>query len=179
MVARIQFGCGSNQLQGWHNFDRDHDITQPLRCQDSCVDYVFAEHVLEHVTMQQAINFLRECYRILKPHGIVRIAVPSIERIFQYGNDADYIAFCDKWAHPSCRGTLRGPLDAIVYSHGHQMIWSAGTLKPILYLVGFDQVRECRPGQSTDPQLCNLEGHGRVIGERFNDIETIVVEGDK
>ncbi len=48
---------------------------------DNTFDYVYMSHLLEHLYPQGAIFCLREVYRVLKPGGIVRIAVPDLDRM--------------------------------------------------------------------------------------------------
>jgi len=52
-------------------------------------------------------------------------------------------------------------------------------MKATLESVGFTEVREFRPGESDDAVLQGIEGHGKVIGERWNQVETFVVEATK
>lgn len=40
---------------------------------------VYCSHVLEHFTRPAAPIFLRECHRVLRPGGIVRVVVPDLE----------------------------------------------------------------------------------------------------
>lgn len=170
--VKINLGCGSNRLAGWDNHDADINIVKRLPWPDAHADFIFAEHVVEHVTQYQAIAFLRECRRVIKPGGVLRIAVPSIESIWKRG-DPEYFAFVKKWA-PSL--DLRGAMHAILHAHGHQAAWTESLLQALLFFAGFDRVTSCEIGCSSHPALKGVEGHGRVIGERMNRIETVVCE---
>jgi hypothetical protein len=70
-------------------------------------------------------------------------------------------------------------MSAIIYAHGHECAWNAQLMKDTLYFSGFDDVRECQPGQSEDPALVGVEGHGKVIGDKFNRIESCTHEARK
>ncbi|RWF44291.1 MAG: methyltransferase domain-containing protein [Mesorhizobium sp.] len=174
-TIKLNFGCGENRITGWCNYDEEVDITQPLPFEDDHADFIFAEHVVEHVDYRQALAFFAECRRVLKPGGIIRIAVPSLENIWKRG-DQDYFNFVRKWAPSADR---RGAMDAIINAHGHQAIWTQGLLEACLFYAGFEDIEACEPGNSSHADLVAVEGHGRVIGERFNWIETAVVEGTK
>lgn len=50
---------------------------------DNSVDYVFSSHVLEHLPRAVARSFARECHRVLKPEGVVRICVPDLDLVVQ------------------------------------------------------------------------------------------------
>jgi predicted SAM-dependent methyltransferase len=67
------------------------DIRKPLPFPDNSVDAIFTEHVLEHVKFLDGINFLKECYRILKPSGSIRTVMPTITSILnsKYYNDLE------------------------------------------------------------------------------------------
>lgn len=175
MIA-INLGCGRNHIEGWKNYDADVDITKPLPFHDQQADFVLAEHVVEHVGYYEAVAFFRECFRILKPDGVLRIAVPSIERVMQHGNDEYFKFVAKKWAPTPDR---RGAMHAMLHAHGHRAPWTEGLLLASVYFAGFDKVRTASPGMSKHPELRGVEGHGRVIGDEFNEIETVIVEGTK
>ena len=57
------------------------NLARPFPFKDNTVDYVFSSHVLEHLPRPVAENFARECYRVLKPEGVTRVAVPDLDLI--------------------------------------------------------------------------------------------------
>lgn len=170
--VRLNFGCGTNKLDGWRNFDADVDITKRLPFGGASADLIFAEHVVEHVGYYQALDFFKECRRVLRPGGVVRITVPSIENLWKRG-EQDYFDFARKWA-PSA--DLRGAMHAILFRHGHKAAWTQSLLEASLIYVGFDTVKSFDPGQSGRDELRGVEGHGKVIGDRFNWVESVACE---
>jgi hypothetical protein len=102
--------------------------------------------------------------------------VPSLEQIAKC-EDADYYKFTTKWQ--PLGATQRGAMHAIIYAHGHETAWNAQLMRDTLFFVGFDDVRQCQPGWSEDVVLQHVEGHGNVIGEHFNAIESCTHEGRK
>lgn len=174
-LVKLNLGCGTNKLDGWQNFDAEIDIARPLPFADASADRIFAEHVVEHVDYRQALAFFAECRRVLKPGGVIRIAVPSLENIWKRGNQ-EYFNFARKWAPSADR---RGAMHAIINAHGHKAIWTQGLLEACLFYAGFEDITACEPGKSGHADLVGVEGHGWVIGELFNWIETAVAEGRK
>lgn len=170
----LNLGCGGNILPApWHNFDLDLDIRKPLPFNDATVDLIFAEHVVEHVTPAEAWRFFRECRRVLRPQGVLRVAVPSIERVFER-SDREYLA----WMHGAGFGapTKEAAVENQIVNHGHQAIWSAPLLLCCFDALGFARAAQVGVAWSEHAPLRDIHGHGRVIGERNNEIETIVVE---
>jgi hypothetical protein len=85
----LNLGCGGNFHGDWINLDASPvspeviacDITGGLPFDDASFDAVYGSHVLEHLEPEVALGVLRDCHRILKPGGILRIAVPDLEAI--------------------------------------------------------------------------------------------------
>lgn len=61
-----------------------HDLRNPIPLIDDCVDRILTEDFLEHLKLKEIRSLLSECYRILKPKGMMRIGVPD------YNNPKDY-----------------------------------------------------------------------------------------
>jgi len=169
---RLNLGCGTNKLPGWENHDADVDISKRLPWPGGSADFIFIEHCVEHVDYYAAIEFFRECSRVLTPGGVLRVVVPSVEKVAKC-EDADYHKLAAKWG---CSPDRRGAVDAILNRHGHKTAWTASLMAATLPFCGFGEVRECRVHQSERPELQNVEGHHRVIGEKYNEIESIVFE---
>lgn len=85
----LNVGCGRRYHGGWINLDLDstdpsvieHDATDGLPFGDNHFDAVYHSHVLEHIEPSQGESLIAECYRVLKPGGVLRIVVPDLERI--------------------------------------------------------------------------------------------------
>jgi len=173
---KLNLGCGSNHLDGWSNHDADMDITLPLPVAVNTVEAIFCEHCCEHCTPQQVWNFFEECLRVLKPGGVVRIAVPSVEKIAKHSSPAYEQAYFSRGFADS--PTRKGVVKGIIFNHGHQSTWSTGVLIAYLESVGFRDVVPVEVDASNHG-LERVNGHGHVIGDDFNRLETIVVEAVK
>ena len=175
-TVKIQFGCGANHLEGWRNHDQDVDIRKPLPYSTHSADFVFAEHVMEHITPGEALKFLEECRRILKPGGVLRVCVPGIDRVF-YGRSKHYDQVIEalglgKAGHlNSCR--------AVILEHGHLGLYTRELLKIVLSIAGFSQVIECSPRMSEHIELNGIDSHCKTVGNEANDFETIICEATK
>jgi predicted SAM-dependent methyltransferase len=85
----LNLGCGGRFHPAWTNIDfvsRDrtviaHNLNQGIPFADATFDVVYHSHVLEHFSKTVANNFLQECYRVLRPQGVLRVAVPDLEQI--------------------------------------------------------------------------------------------------
>jgi predicted SAM-dependent methyltransferase len=176
ILIKLNLGCGTNKLAGWENRDADVDITKKLPWPDGSVSHVNIEHCVEHVPYKAAIGFFQEAHRVLAPGGVLRVTVPSLEQIAAC-DDADYHRFTTKWQ--KLGPNKRGAMSAIIYAHGHECAWNAQLLRDTLYFAGFDDVLACESGLSEDPALRGVEGHGRVIGDHFNQIESCTFEARK
>lgn len=88
-MKRVNLGCGSRHHPDWINIDiaaRNpqviaHDLSRGIPLADASCDIVYHSHVLEHIRRDDALPFLRECFRVLQPGGILRVVTPDLERI--------------------------------------------------------------------------------------------------
>ena len=47
---------------------------------DNSIEFVYTEHMFEHILPMQCSAFLKEAYRVLKPGGVIRITTPDLEK---------------------------------------------------------------------------------------------------
>jgi predicted SAM-dependent methyltransferase len=59
------------------------DFFQRLPWNDDTADAVYMGEVLEHFTQEDGRRLLAECFRILKPGGVLRLRVPDNARFWQ------------------------------------------------------------------------------------------------
>jgi predicted SAM-dependent methyltransferase len=85
----INLGCGRRLHPAWVNVDIAPQNPAVIRCNlsrgipfaDNSFDVAYHSHLLEHIRRADALPFLRECLRVLRPGGILRVATPDLERI--------------------------------------------------------------------------------------------------
>jgi SAM-dependent methyltransferase len=85
----LNLGCGHRFHPAWENVDiapqspsiRCADVSQGIPFPDQHFDVVYHSHMIEHIRVNDVQRFLRDCRRVLKPGGIMRVATPDLERL--------------------------------------------------------------------------------------------------
>ncbi|MEP7375337.1 MAG: methyltransferase domain-containing protein [Chitinophagaceae bacterium] len=87
----LNLGCGYKYVKAdeWLNADMMSIGDDVVKCnfldgipfETGRFDLVYHSHVLEHFAKADGEKFIAECYRILKPGGVIRIALPNLEVI--------------------------------------------------------------------------------------------------
>lgn len=87
----LNIGCGFtySNLPEWVNMDFiktgeeviAHNLLSGIPFNDDSFELVYHSHVLEHFSKTDGEKLLLECFRVLKPKGVLRIAVPNLENI--------------------------------------------------------------------------------------------------
>lgn len=89
MRKLVNLGCGYRYHPDWTNINFistgegviAHNLKQGIPFPDESFDVVYHSHVLEHFPKSEAEAFIKECYRVLRPQGILRVVVPDLEEI--------------------------------------------------------------------------------------------------
>jgi predicted SAM-dependent methyltransferase len=198
-VRKLQLGTGPNPLPSWLNTDllpdtyREHrnqlvflDATKRFPLDAVTFDYVFSEHQIEHISEPDARLMLKECFRILRPGGRIRLATPNLSAILGLYDDSldeierHYIDWVITTFLPDIRsGNKRCyVINQMFMAYKHRFIYDYETLGALVTDAGFVDVVRREAGESDDPVLQGVEAHGRAIGdEEVNRFETLVVEG--
>lgn len=85
----LNLGCGETHHIKWTNIDFSsrcttvicHNLLKGIPFQDNVFDAVYHSHLLEHFSKTNALFLIKECFRVLKPSGIIRVVVPDLEMI--------------------------------------------------------------------------------------------------
>jgi len=186
-VRKLQLGAHENILPGWLNSDLypqslksiTLDATKRFPFEDHSFDYIFSEHQLEHISCMQGLNMLAECRRVLKPGGMIRIAVPSLDSLLSLFErewtplQKQYAQAVMETCYPEAgTGNACFVMNAAFVHWGHLFMYDQETLRNTLQQAGFTDVICREPGQSPDENLRGLEFR---TGERDR-YETLVVE---
>ncbi len=85
----LNIGCGTRFHPSWTNVDQVStcpsvqacDIRKGLPFPDNYFDACYSSHVLEHLLPRDAHHLIAECFRVLKPQGVIRVVVPDLHDI--------------------------------------------------------------------------------------------------
>jgi predicted SAM-dependent methyltransferase len=155
MKRKLHIGCGSNLLEGWVNTDLEPtssrvtalDATKPFPFETNSFDYVFSEHMIEHINYIEGVNMLSECNRVLKPRGRIRISTPNLQFLIELYRDpqkdihqrysAWAVATFSNWAPTG------GPafvVNNFVRAWGHKFVYDEASLTASLLMTGFFKI---------------------------------------
>lgn len=199
-VQKLHIGCGGNLMSGWLNSDifpdtimtAYLDASQTFPIADNTFDYVYSEHVFEHLNFQAQLNYLKESFRILRPGGKIRIATPDFNFLIHLASnetstvEKEYLEWNFNHFLPAINAELKDNRDLEVYvinnyfrDWGHQLIHNKESLRHLINLTGFENVYELAVSESGDKCLQNIERHAEMITEEFNKLETMIFEAEK
>jgi len=173
-IIRAHIGCGDRRLPGFVNIDLGGaadlrvDVRRGLPFEHGSVHCIFSEHFIEHLTREEAVDFLGECYRVLEPGGCCRIATPDLGTIVEAykedsWRDAEWISrFGCSWIPNRCV-----MLNVSLREWEHMHVFDSEDLITAGRLAGF-ALSENRPiGQSRQDDLRGLEHRADSVVVEF------------
>lgn len=168
-IRKLHMGCGSKILKGWLNCDIESgpiylDARSKLPFTDNTFDYIFFEHFIEHLTLEEGISFLKECFRIQKKGGIIRISTPNLYYIMlTYLDKNPYVKLKEALErHSSAKKnkvTKCQFFNDKMRDWGHQFIYDKDMLIEIITKAGYKDITEYKFGESHHRDLRNIEKH--------------------
>ena len=178
---KINIGCGLSGIGGWHNFDnsptvtlsripllnrllktpawpRDvqrHDVRKGLRFADGSVRYIYSSHTFEHFTRAESLAVAKECFRVLRPEGILRIVVPDLELIAR-----EYLADPSAEAAQTflSRLSLNHSIHDVIHpGSNHSQMFDGKSLVHLVREAGFERVEVSSYRKSAIPEIDQIE----------------------
>jgi predicted SAM-dependent methyltransferase len=139
---KLNIGCGKRNFgKEWIHIDgsnyghiHSHDIMD-LPFESNSVDLIYSSHTLEYFDRDEVVEVLRKWRSVLKPNGILRLAVPNFEMYSKLYSEG-------RITLEHCIGPLYGKWEMTgtqtVY---HRTAYDFVSLKRILEEAGFENVR--------------------------------------
>jgi len=129
------------------------DFTKKFPFPDNCFNGIYCEHVFEHFTQEEGLPFLKECFRVLKPGGSVRIIVPDGEKVIRTYIDDPQALLSHRNVPSSC--AMEAVNSYFRQRYEHHCLYDFELIKYQLELAGGHQVsRESyRKGKASEEML--------------------------
>lgn len=177
---------------GWSGSVVISDLRKPLPFGSNEASAVYASHLLEHLYLDEANALLKECFRVLKPSGILRLVVPDLrnwaleylgEKKFVRANRPEKweILPADRfntrlWFAPPYRSKnlFRRVYDLLTQVQYHKWMYDAESLGYYMKAAGFHNVKEMGLHESRISDIVGVEDPGRVENG-----EGLCMEGEK
>ena len=188
----LQVGGGRHSIKetGWINGDIiNGDIylnaTTTLPFPDNYFDAIFTEQFVEHISIDCMHEFTKECYRVLKPGGVIRHTTPNLPLLFDVYLDKNKKVSREDAINRlvlvhSKDKTLLTPAEFINAKFrwwGHQFIYDYETLALVYDNAGFKHIQEAKFHVSRLRNLSFRERH--FDSEWMKDAYQLTVEAQK
>ena len=189
-IKKLHVGAGNRKIKDWLNTDLGNkkimpvvDVTKKFPFNDNIFDYIFSEHMIEHIKYRDGLKMLNESYRVLKVNGKIRISTPDLQFLIdlylQKNNQiqTDYINWSCK-TYQLTEGSITELINNYFHSWGHQFIYDKKTIENTLKKIGFKKIEFFNINESNNRELKDLENETR-LPENFLQLESLSVEATK
>jgi len=180
VVAKLPFFSRMNRrlkffLTEWDKHILIHDLTKQFPWKDNSVNIIYSSHTLEHFSKQEGLSFLKECYRVLKPDGVIRILVPDLKYLVNC-YESGLVSADDFLDTLGVKYDNRGEnfikrIIAPYIHYPHKCMYDLQALVKVMDTVGFN-VQQSKPYESMIKDIARIETEGRVQ-------DAVIVEGIK
>ena len=132
------------------------DARKPIMLNNNTVDLISSCHMLEHLSWDEGLGFLKECRRIMKPDAVMRLSVPDAEKIINYYKNNELSIF-DEINVVSAKNSCESFKLWSLLFEGHKIAYDERSLKKISEEAGFKFTR------------CKFnEGNKQILAETFD-----------
>lgn len=136
------------------------DASKGLPYKDNSVDKIYSSHFLEHIPPHKGIFVIKECYRVLRDNGTMRLVVPDLlHHAEQYTKETKILMRAsqlpsDRSIHDIFMNTVCGAyLSRKRYGAEHAYMYDFPTLVAILKDAGFQRIVRCEYRNGSDNEL--------------------------
>jgi predicted SAM-dependent methyltransferase len=164
-------------MPGWVNIDVDErdnvnvyawDLRCGLPFVNESIEAIFAEHFIEHVTLEEAQTLAQECKRVLEPGGVLRLSTPDLAFLV----DEYQAKRIDEWTDMRWEpNTPCQMLNEAMRLWGHLFVYDRAEISDLLRRAGFQVVYDVAWRESAHPILQGVESrpyHHEIIVEAIS-----------
>jgi SAM-dependent methyltransferase len=149
MHRRMNWGCGSWVVPDWINSDLHPgegvdvagDIRDGLPIETDFLDYIVSIHALPMIPYPDLVPVLSELRRMLKPGGVLRLALPDLDKgicAYQEGNRSYFLVPDDDVE------SLSGKLIVQLLWYGYSVtMFTPEFIEELLFKSGFLKIEHC------------------------------------
>jgi len=191
-VPKIHLGSNWLCKEGWLNADIDvfpgvyqMDATKAFPFRDEQFQFVFTEHMIEHLTYTSGKFMLGECFRVMRSGGRIRIVTPNLAVLVSLYDPSRSMLQASYIEHINRTFAAHAPVQSATFAintffreWGHQFIYDETALSELMSEVGFEDIRRQELGLSEHVELRSLENEERYP-EGLLAFESIALEGRK
>jgi predicted SAM-dependent methyltransferase len=160
---RLCLGSGLAPIPDWVNVDLRLgadvvlDLIFGIPASAGSVDCIYAEHLIEHFSLEDGMRLMRDCRRVLAPEGVLRLATPDLAfLVYDYSRtwrEHDWVSWPEhRWIDSGAR-----MLNQAFRGWGHLYLYDFDDLSCRLQASGFGHIQRCALGESEHPHLRGLE----------------------
>jgi SAM-dependent methyltransferase len=179
---KLNIGCGTSGIAGWVNIDnsptillsrlplgkrlfrtpdwprdvRRVDVRKRIPFPDASVESVYSSHTFEHFSYDESLAVARECFRVLRPGGVIRIVVPDLGILVR-----DYLAETvdPKASHRfiSRLSLNSGVRDLLHPGANHRQMFDTRSLIHLIREAGFPAPEVSSFGHSRIAEIASIE----------------------
>ena len=191
----VNIGCALTAPDGWYNIDNSptiwlsrvpvarrifktpvwpksvhrHDVLKGLPFADVSVDFIYSSHTFEHFTYAQSLALTKECFRVLKPQGMLRIVVPDLASLVRdYLTDSAPLA-----SHRFIQRLLLGHTwhDLLHPGAHHSQMFDERSLVAMVQEAGFNNPSVSHFAESRIPNVLSVELEERKRESLYVEVE--------
>jgi predicted SAM-dependent methyltransferase len=141
-----------------------YDLAYGIPFQDASVPAVYSSHFFEHIAKKDAERLLKECFRVMKPGGMIRIVVPSLETEVKKMREAveQYGGGDVKAVQQYLTSNIIGYNNAY---NNHRWMYNFDEMREVLMGAGFTDVTERTFREGAFPDVERIETRGGLAVE--------------
>ena len=173
---RLHLACGNNIMPGWVNIELEADanvfawdLRQSFPIADGTIDYIFSEHFIEHISLEDGEALLRDCHRVLKSGGVIRLSTLDLAFVVEKYR----LGETNEWANMGwLPATPCRMMNEVMRLWEHVFVFDRPELHALLKRAGFNTVLDANWRHSTYEALNGVECrpyHHELIVEAVRD----------